>query len=71
MAPAVVGTVMSLLMIPSIFFLRPAPKSKEKEETVESYKGETQLLKNKQFRLLWTLFFINISIGIAIITIVI
>lgn len=69
MAPAVVGTAMSLLMIPSIFFLRPAPKPKAKEETVENYKGETQLLKNKQFRLLWTLFFINISIGIAIISV--
>ena len=65
-APIYTGFFMSLLMIPSFFFLRSASDIEEKE--LEHYKGVKQLLNNKQFKLLWVLFFINISIGVAVIS---
>jgi len=63
----IVGGLMSLLMLPSIFFLRPNP-SVQQDSIVEEVKSKDPLFKNVNFRLLWLLFFINITVGIGILS---
>lgn len=61
----VVEASLSLLIIPSIFFLRP----KYEIETVD--KEPISLFKafrNENFRQLWILFFINICVGVSLIS---
>lgn len=56
---------LSLLIIPAIFFLRP----KHEIKTIE--KESVSLLKalhNENFRQLWILFFINICVGVSLIS---
>ena len=63
----IVGGLMSLLMIPSMFFLNP--KEDFVQETVcEKTKDLKSLLRDSNFRLLWLLFFINITVGIGILS---
>lgn len=64
--PAVVGVISLLMMSPSIFFLRPNPEAKGK--LIDSKKkkiNKFDVLKKKDFRLLWIIFFLNIFVGIA------
>lgn len=63
----IVGGLMSLLMIPSIFFLTPKEDYVQEAEHKETYNIK-EMLKNSDFRLLWLLFFINITVGIGILS---
>lgn len=66
-APLIIGSLLSLLIIPSIFFLRPN-NIKEQEITEEQIDTVNDPFGNKNFRQLWILFFINISVGISVIS---
>lgn len=66
-APVIVGGILSLLIIPSIFFLRPN-KVKEQIATDEQIDTVHNPFGNQNFRQLWILFFINISVGISVIS---
>lgn len=66
-APLIVGGLLSLLIIPSIFFLRPN-KTVDEPSTVEQISTTDNPFNNKNFRQLWILFFINISVGISVIS---
>jgi len=66
-APLIVGGSLSLLIIPSIFFLRPNG-IKEEPSTSEQIDTNNNPFGNKNFRQLWILFFINISVGISVIS---
>ena len=62
-----VGGLMSLLMLPSIFLLKPNPVVQQ-DTVVEEVKNKRDLFKNANFRLLWLLFFINITVGIGVLS---
>lgn len=63
----IVGGLMSLLMIPSIFLLTPKEDFVQ-EKVQEQTRNLNDLLRNSNFRLLWLLFFINITVGIGILS---
>lgn len=63
----IVGSVLSLLIIPGIFFLRPNSVTNQ-EVTGEQIEYLKNPFGSKNFRYLWILFFINISVGISVIS---
>ena len=66
-APAIVGGILSVLILPSIFFLR-SKKVIVEEMTEEQISTCKAPFSNVNFRQLWMLFFINISIGISVVS---
>ena len=63
----IVGTALSFLIIPSIFFLRPNPVA-SKEVTEKQVGHLENPFSSRSFRYLWILFFINISVGLSVIS---
>lgn len=61
------GVFFVLLMLPSCFLLRPKEDIQE-ELGIEKIKQATEVLHTKSFRLLWIIFFINIFVGVAVIS---
>ena len=67
-AIAAIGLITSLLIIPSVIWLRPNDVEEKEERLLESNVSSSDAIKTKDFKLLWIVFFINIFVGISILS---
>lgn len=63
-----VGIVTCLLIVPSIILLRPNDVEIKEERLLASNVSSADAIKTGNFKLLWAVFFINIFVGISILS---